>query len=199
MDYIVGSILKRLKKHGIDKNTLVLFTGDNGTHKSITSHLPGLKLKGGKGSMTEAGSRVPLLAWWPGTIQPGIRDDFFCLVDVLPSIHALAGLELTRKVDGLNLSHNLIGTKGKGREHLLINFGKGYFVRDERFRLNQDGKLYDIPITSDHERYSEKVTIDPRHDAHRKRLQKLLEEFMAIENEYAEELVPRSTRNKKNQ
>lgn len=198
MDYIVGSILKRLKKHGIDKNTLVLFTGDNGTHKSITSHLPGLKLKGGKGSMTEAGSRVPLLAWWPGTIQPGIRDDFFCLVDVLPSIHALAGLELTRKVDGLNLSHNLTGTKGKGREHLLINFGKGYFVRDERFRLNQDGKLYDIPITSDHERYSEKVTTDPRHDAHRKRLQKLLEEFMAIENEYAEELAPRSTRNKKN-
>ena len=70
MDHVVGSLLNRLKKHDLDKNTLVLFTGDNGTHKNITSHLPGLKLKGGKGTMTEAGSRVPLLAWWPDTIGP---------------------------------------------------------------------------------------------------------------------------------
>lgn len=170
MDHVVGSLLKRLKKHGLDKNTLVLLTGDNGTHKNITSHLPGLKLKGGKGTMTEAGSRVPLLAWWPGTIRPGVRDEFFCLVDVLPTVTSLAGIRLNRKVDGLNLAHHLTGGPGKNREHVLINYGRGYFVRDKRFRLNQDGKLYDIPVTSNVARYSEQVTTDLEHQGHRRRL-----------------------------
>ena len=189
MDHVVGSLLNRLKKYGLDKNTLVLFTGDNGTHKNITSQLPGLKLKGGKGTMTEAGSRVPLLAWWPGTIRPGVRDEFFCLVDVLPTVTSLAGIRLNRKVDGLNLAHHLTGGPGKNREHVLINYGRGYFVRDKRFRLNQDGKLYDIPVTSNAARYSEQLTTDLEHQGHRRRLQTLLDNFMAIENEYTTDKV----------
>ena len=189
MDHVVGSLLNRLKKHDLDKNTLVLFTGDNGTHKNITSHLPGLKLKGGKGTMTEAGSRVPLLAWWPDTIRPGVRDEFFCLVDVLPTVTSPAGIRLNRKVDGLNLAHHLTGGPGKNREHVLINYGRGYFVRDKRFRLNQDGKLYDIPVTSNATRYSEQVTTNLKHQGHRRRLQTLLDNFMAIENEYTTDKV----------
>ena len=171
-------------KHGLEDNTLVLFTGDNGTHKSITSKLPGMDLKGGKGSMTEAGSRVPLLAWWPGQIKPAVRDEFFCLVDVLPTIHSIAGIELNREVDGMNLSHLLVGGEGSDRERVLINYGRGFLVRENRFRLNQDGKLYDIPITSDASRYSEDVTSDPTHDSDRIRLQKILNDFMAIEPQY---------------
>lgn len=186
MDAIVGSILARLREHGIDKNTLVLFTGDNGTGKQITSQLPEMKLKGGKGSMTEAGSRVPLLAWWPGTVQPGVRDEFFCLSDVVPTIAAVSGIELNREVDGMNLAHNLIGGEGTDRDHVFINYGKGYFVRDKRFRLNQNGKFYDIPIGSDLSRYSESISTNPEHEPHRERLQKLLDEFMAIPQEYQE-------------
>ena len=184
MDQVVGDIMAKLKKHGLEKNTLVLFTGDNGTHKSITSKLPGMDLKGGKGSMTEAGSRVPLLAWWPGQIKPAVRDEFFCLVDVLPTIHSITDIELNRKVDGMNLSHLLVGGEGSNRERVLINYGRGFFVRESRFRLNQDGKLYDIPITSDASRYSEAVTTDPTHDSDRIRLQKILNDFMAIEPKY---------------
>jgi arylsulfatase A len=196
MDHIVGSILARLKKHDLDQNTLVLFTGDNGTHKNITSRLSELKLKGGKGSMTEAGSRVPLLARWPGTIPPGAREEFFCLVDVLPTIASLADIRLTQPVDGLDLSHNLLGKNGKDRKRVLINYGRGYFVREKRFRLNQDGKLYDIPVASDATRYSEKATTDPKHDAHRHRLQALLNQFMAIKNEYGTD-KPTDHQNKK--
>jgi len=196
MDHIVGSILARLKKHDLDQNTLVLFTGDNGTHKNITSRLSELKLKGGKGSMTEAGSRVPLLARWPGTIPPGAREEFFCLVDVLPTIASLADIRLTQPVDGLDLSHNLLGKNGKDRKRVLINYGRGYFVREKRFRLNQDGKLYDIPVASDATRYSEKATTDPKHDAHRHRLQALLNQFMAIKNEYGTD-KPTDHKNKK--
>jgi arylsulfatase A len=184
MDHLVGKVLARLKEHGLERNTLVLFTGDNGTGTQITSRLAGMKLKGGKGSMTEAGSRVPLLAWWPGTIEPAVRDGLFCLVDVLPTITSLAGIQPGRRLDGMNLSHHLVGGTGKDREHVLINLNRGWFVRDQRFRLNQDGKLYDIPVTSDQQRYREKQSTDPQYDGQRQRLQSVLDEFMAIQREY---------------
>jgi arylsulfatase A len=184
MDNIIGKIITRLKDHGIDENTLVIFTGDNGTHRSITSRLPGMELKGGKGSMTEAGCRVPFIAWWPGKIRPAVRNEFFCLVDILPTLTSLAGIKLSRDLDGMDLSHNLLGKNGKDREHVLMNFKRGFFVRDKRFRLNEDGKLYDIPVTSDQERYSEMVSTQPEHESHRQRLQTILDRFMAIEDEY---------------
>jgi hypothetical protein len=67
---------------------------------------------------------------------------------------------------------------------VLVNYGRGFFVREKRFRLNQDGKLYDIPITSDASRYSEAVTTDPAHAADRVRLMMTLDDFMAIESQY---------------
>ena len=62
-------------------------------------------------------------------------------------------------------------------------------MRDKRFRLNQDGKLYDIPVTSNATRYSEQVTTNLKHQGHRQRLQTLLDNFMAIENEYTTDKV----------
>lgn len=184
MDQIVGEILDKLQEQGIADNTLVLFTGDNGTGKQITSKIAGMNLKGGKGTMTEAGSRVPLLAWWPSKIRPAVREELFCLVDVLPTIASVAGIPLSKPVDGMDLSHNLTGESGRDRKQVLINYGKGYFVRESRFRLNQNGKLYDIPTTSDKQRYSERLVVDGAHAQERIRLQKLLDEFMAIEVEY---------------
>jgi len=183
MDDIVGQILARLKKHGIEKNTLVLFTGDNGTGRKIVSKLAGMDIKGGKGTMTEVGTRVPLLAWWPGRIQPAVCDELFCLVDVLPTIASVANIKLDRKLDGMDLSHNLFGDRGKNRDHVLINFKKGYFVRDKRLRLNQTGVLYDIPVSSDKERYSEKKAASDDDSSNRQRLQSILNDFMAIESE----------------
>ncbi len=180
MDHTVGSIIKKLKEHNLQRKTLVLFTGDNGTNKSITSQLNGIQIQGGKGSMTEAGTRVPLIAWWPGQITPVVRDEFFCLIDVLPTIHSIANIELNRKVDGYNLAHYLIGGQGIDRETVSINFGQGFFVRDRRFRLNQNGNLYDIPIDSDETRYSEFIAAESDHSEDRKRLQSILDQFMSI-------------------
>ncbi len=183
MDYVVGDIFDTLRKHGLDKNTLVLFTGDNGTNKSITSKLQDLSIHGGKGSMTEAGTRVPLMAWWPGKINPGVREQLFSLADVLPTITAIAGIPLSREVDGMNLSHNLLGGDGKDREQILVSFGKGYFARDKQFRLNQDGKFYNIPVDSDSSRYSERAVSSDDSKADHDRLQQVLKQFMAIETE----------------
>lgn len=62
-------------------------------------------------------------------------------------------------------------------------------IRDRRFTLNEDGKLYAIPVTSDKERYSGKVTIDPAHEADRLRLQSALDEFQAIKSEISPESI----------
>ncbi len=84
----------------------------------------------------------------------------------------------------MDLSHLLLDGEGSDRRQVLINYGRGFFVREERFRLNQDGRMFDIPISSDAPRYSEAVTTDPAHDADRARLQKALDRFMAIKSEY---------------
>ncbi len=181
MDDIVGQIMAKRKEHGLEENTLILFTGDNGTHRSITSKLPDMDLKGGKGSMTESGTRVPMLAWWPGKIKPGVRDELFCLVDVLPTIASVAGIKLDREVDGMDLSHNLLGTAGEERQQVLMSFKKGYFVRDRRFRLHENGTLYDIPVSSDKERYSESKAGSEDFISDRERLGAVLKDFMAIE------------------
>lgn len=184
MDDIVGKLLAKLKEHGLEKNTIVLFTGDNGTGSSITSKLPGMDLKGGKGAMTEAGTRVPLLAWWPGRIEPGVRDQFFCLVDVLPTIASIAGIKMDRELDGMDLSNVLHGKEGRDREQVLMSYKNAFFVRDKRFRLDQDGVLYDIPVTSDKERYGEKRAPKEDFASDRQRLGAILDPFKAIEPEF---------------
>jgi arylsulfatase A len=197
MDTIIGEILDELKTLGLDKNTLVLFMGDNGTHTAITSKLPGMNLKGGKGSMTEAGTRVPFIAWWPGTIQPGVRDEFFCLIDVLPTITSIAGIPLTTKVDGMDLSHILLGKSGQDREYIKMAFKTGFFVRNKRFRLSSDGTFYDIPVTSNQERYSEKESTNPEYASERQRLQKVLDDFMAINPQVRDRLLSKNSEDKK--
>jgi len=193
MDQIVGNILNKLREHDLESKTLVLFTGDNGTSKQITSVLPGMSLKGGKGSMTEAGCRVPFIAWGPGLVSPGDRSNFFCLVDVLPTITSLAGITLEREVDGMDLSHNFTGRQGADREQVLMSYKTGFFVRDKRFRLNENGTLYDVPVTSNKLRYSEKISKNPEHNERRKKLQATLDQFMAISGEFRSDKV----RNKK--
>ena len=177
MDDIIGQLIVRLKKHGIDDNTLIIFTGDNGTHKKITSKLPGMDLAGAKGSPVEAGSRVPFIVRWPGKIKPAVSEEFFCLVDVLPTIASIAGIELTAEVDGMDLSHNFLGKEGKNREYIVMPY-KGFYVRDKRFRLHADGRFFDIPVTSDKERYAEKETKNPEYEPQRKKLQALIDKYM---------------------
>ena len=121
------------------------------------------------------------------------RSNFFCLVDVLPTITSLAGITLDREVDGMDLSHNFTGRQGADREQVLMSYKTGFFVRDKRFRLHENGTLYDVPVTSNKLRYSEKISKNPEHNERRKKLQATLNQFMAISGEFRSDRV----RNKK--
>lgn len=71
MDKLVGQIAQKTDDLGIAEDTLILFTGDNGTNTAIKSTLHGTVIKGGKGKTTDAGTREPLIAYWPGTVPKG--------------------------------------------------------------------------------------------------------------------------------
>ena len=182
MDSIVGRLLTKLKELGLDQNTLVIFTGDNGTGGKLVSRLGEFHLRGGKRTMNEAGTRVPFIARWPSKIPPGRRGSFITLMDMLPTIASAAKIAVEHQVDGMDLSHNLFNSPGKDRDHFFMAFeGDVYFVRDQRFRLHEDGRFYDIPVAGNETRYDMNVVSDSKqHANHRRHLQHRLDEFMTI-------------------
>jgi arylsulfatase A len=174
-DHIVGQFNALLTELDLDKNTLILFTGDNGTNTSLTSHLGDLVIKGGKGKMTEAGTRVPLIAKWPAKVKAGTDSEkLISLVDLLPTFNAIADIPTADNVSGMDLSHYFTGKKGTDRDHIFVCYGNGYFVRTPEWRLHNTGKLFHIPVTSNERRYSEKSMEAPERQ---QELQKLLDRY----------------------
>lgn len=87
VDKIVGQVVDTLERNGLRENTLIIFTGDNGTEKSITSQWSGRDIHGGKGQATDEGTRVALVFNWPGRIQPEVNQtELVEFSDVLPTL-----------------------------------------------------------------------------------------------------------------
>lgn len=155
MDKIVGRIVAQLEELGLTDRTLILFTGDNGTNRSITSNTTTGELRGGKGEMTDDGTRVPLIASWPGRSPAGkVLDDLIDFSDFFPTLCEAAHCQLPqdRIIDGRTFFPQVIGRKGVPREWVFCHYWKNgrtregvrEFARDTRWKLYDDGKLYDI-------------------------------------------------------
>jgi len=131
MDWGVGILLETLKRHKLLKNTLIIFTSDNGpvlydgyydgAIEQNGDHRPSGPWRGGKYSAWEGGTRMPFIVSWPGTIQPGLSDALISQVDLLRSLAALTGAVLPegRARDSRNLLESLTGTSSIGRDHLV--------------------------------------------------------------------------------
>ena len=147
MDETVGKIVAAVDALGLREETLILFTGDNGTDARITSRLGERKVRGGKGNVTELGAHVPLIASWKGTAPAGtVVDDLIDFSDVLPTLAGLAGAPLPADVtlDGRSFAPQLRGAEGQPREWVFTQLGRQRFVYDGRFALHEDGRLYDL-------------------------------------------------------
>ncbi|VGO18547.1 sulfatase-like hydrolase/transferase [Pontiella sulfatireligans] len=180
-DLLVGRIMDKLDELGLTENTLLIFTADNGTPNAITCRLGDQKVKGGKLSLIESGYRVPYIARWPGKIPVGVCDAFFTHADLFPSLAGLTGLPMDYDVSGMDLSHNFLNTAGKDRDFIYLGWEGGlYMVRDKRFRLHEDGRFYDIPVTSNEARYSEKKVSPADFPEASQRLQTAMAEYMKI-------------------
>jgi arylsulfatase A len=152
MDKLVGRITKQTEELGIAEQTLILFTGDNGTHKSLISTLNGRTIKGGKGSTTDAGTREPLVAYWPGVIPAGkTNDDLVDASDFLPTLAEAAGARIPDGLDGQTFFPQLRGEIGKPRQWMYCFYCPRpertkpvRFVRDQRWKLYGDGRFFDV-------------------------------------------------------
>lgn len=121
LDLYVGQVMASLKAKGLDKNTLVIFTSDNGPHieggADPAFFNSGGGFRGVKRDLYEGGIREPFIAHWPGVIKPGSRNDFVgAFWDLLPTFTELAGVQTPANLDGLSVVPSLTG-KGTQKKH----------------------------------------------------------------------------------
>ena len=162
MDIHVGRVTTAIRRLGLEQNTLVLFTTDNGTSKRslhqasggkfirrpVSSRIGGKLLPGGKGNLSDDGTHVPLLASWPGRIKPGTTTDHLVdMSDFLPTFSEIAGarqsVHTATRIDGQSFAGLLAGRGGRSRRWAYAERGsKRFFVRTQNWKLYNDGKLF---------------------------------------------------------
>ena len=141
IDYSVGRIMKTLADEGLDKNTIVIFTSDNGPWLNFGNHAgnPG-GFREGKGTSFEGGQRVPCIMRWKGTIQPGLAcNQLASTIDIFPTIAAITGAPLSAStIDGVDLSLILKGDMSAApRKTFLYYYRKNALeaVRRDNWKL----------------------------------------------------------------
>jgi len=163
MDAMVGKLVDALDRLDLRDRTLILFTADNGSPTSEVSLLGDRKVKGGKAKLTDNGTRVPLIANWPGTVPSGkANGDLIDFTDFLPTLANLAGTKLPAGVvvDGHSFAAQLRGEEGRPREWVFTEWSGKAWVRDTCWKLYRSGQLYDMRHDPE-----EKHPL-PEHEAH---------------------------------
>jgi arylsulfatase A len=173
-DRIVSQILDKLHETGLATNTLVLFTGDNGTDKKVTSQWGNRRIQGGKGRTIDAGTHVPLITYWHGvTPEAGVCEDLIDFSDFLPTFVDLSKAPVPAGLthDGVSFLPQVQGRAGTPKDYIFCHYEKGKypyegqketgrdkegskprrnrlpytrFVRDKRWKLYHDGRLFDV-------------------------------------------------------
>ena len=158
LDDHVGEIISKLKKLGIDRNTLVIFTSDNGTHLEgganpdyFNSNGP---FRGYKRDLYEGGIRVPFIAWWPGKIRPGNTGHISAFWDFMPTVAELIQAEKPAGIDGISYLPTILGNAPKQEKHDYLYWefherGLTQAIRKDNWkaiRKGMDGpiELYDL-------------------------------------------------------
>jgi arylsulfatase A len=120
LDWSVGELMRELKRNGLDKDTLVLFTSDNGPWYEGS---PG-RLRGRKATTYEGGVREPFIARWPGKVPKGlVSDAVTSMLDIFPTVTRLIGGQLPEKpIDGIDLWPLLSGQKKSIEREALLYF-----------------------------------------------------------------------------
>ena len=168
VDRNVGQVLDLLRELGIEDNTIVFFTGDNGGQDRFDNQQyargffgpnvnpkTGLEFRGGKGNLYEGGLRIPFLVRWPGRIKGAqVSDLVFYQPDVLPTLAQLTGATAPKEIDGLSilptlLGEDVVGHKQKQHEYLYWEYRKQTAVRMNHFKAIQPTdsgpwELYDL-------------------------------------------------------
>ncbi|MEW4486497.1 sulfatase [Thalassoglobus sp. JC818] len=168
LDWSTGEILRTLKELGIDHNTLVIFTSDNGPNVSKGGSAG--PLKGVKGSTLEGGVRVPFVARWPGTIPEGTEsDEPITAMDLLPTLTKLAGGEVPndRIIDGKDIGPLLAGEPSAKPPHDAIYYLRGRGIQGirvgnwkYRIAIEKDPKAKSSKRSDANSEKAKKITVE---------------------------------------
>ena len=166
-DEMVGKLLVALGRLKLRENTLVLFTGDNGTavrsklrhfgksgkkyeYEKVVVRQNGRNVPGGKGLLNDRGTHVPLIVNWPGKITPETTClDLVDFSDWLPTVAEIGRAELPKdvKFDGQSFASSFLAKNESARTFAFSESKGGQaFVRDQRYKLYANGKFYDVSI-----------------------------------------------------
>ena len=149
-DKMVGRLVDYLEKSGLRENTLVIWTGDNGTYTGVKSQFKGETYIGGKGSPKDAGTHVGFVASWPAKIEGGqVKDDLVDFSDILPTVVELAGGEIAKGIDGTSLAPLFEGKERK-KDYIYCWYSRdgarekaSQHTRNQRYKLYSNGNLFD--------------------------------------------------------
>jgi arylsulfatase A len=170
IDALMNRIVRGLEKLGLRDDTVLLFTGDNGTAGY------------GKGkTVMERGPRVPMIANCPGLVKPqGAVEALVDFSDILPTLCELGVVALPPDyvVDGKSFVPTLRGEPGKDREWIFSCLADRRFLRDKRWLLDGDGRLYDCGNRRDETGYKDVTdSSEPEVAAARQRFARILEKL----------------------
>ena len=141
IDWSVGEVLRTLAKHGLERDTLVIFTSDNGPWLSYGNHAGSAgPHREGKGTAWEGGTRVPCLMRWPGQLPAGaVSDDYVMTIDLLPTLAARVGAKLPAlPIDGLDVWPLLACSPGAKNPH--DGYGNWYAQNELQAVVSGDGR-----------------------------------------------------------
>lgn len=137
VDWSVGQIMKTLKKHNLEKNTLFIFTSDNGPWLNYGDHAgSAAPLREGKGTMFDGGCREPTLAWWPSKIPANsVCKEPAMTIDLLPTVAKMIGAKLPgHRIDGKNIMPLMLKDNAKSPQKAY------YFYYGNQLQAIRQGK-----------------------------------------------------------
>jgi len=151
MDKLIGRVVAKTEELGIADNTLILYTGDNGTNRAIKSTLNGRVIQGGKGLTIDSGDHVALIGYWPNVFPAGqVSDDLVEFTGFTPTLLDAAGAEPPPGLDGWSFLPQLKGETGNPRDWVFTYYCPRpertkpvRYAQDLRWKLYGDGRLYE--------------------------------------------------------
>jgi arylsulfatase A len=156
MDKLIGQLIAKLDELGIRENTLVIFLGDNGTGRGLTTQFKGQVYPGGKGFTNARGMHVPLIANWPGHVPADkVNDDLIDSTDFFPTLCDIAGVQVppSLTIDGRSFAPQLMGETGRPRDWIYMWYAKdggpkaeSEFAMSTSLKLYRDGRVFDLRV-----------------------------------------------------
>jgi arylsulfatase A-like enzyme len=197
MDSDIGRILELLKRKGLDENTLVIFSSDNGPHKE-GGHDAGFfrssgPLRGVKRDLYEGGIRVPAIARWTKTIAPGKVSEFpWAFWDFLPTAAELAGVRAPTGLDGMSIVPALLGKEQRAHVYLYWDFFERGFqqaVRQGDWKLVRQAPNFKLELFNLRDDAGETRDLAATRADVAARLRKLFESARAESKDFPTKLV----------